>query len=184
MISWVRLEHRLSRRRRVATIVWYSIANSEVRKSSLSQRRSVEWSNMTEIQRYFGGLQSHRRKRSEHVVFEVAKSKCDNCLMQNGVKSFCHADSGTKEVEPQPGDDICLCAFDRLAGDAYPCVHLVRLVFSFNAHNLIKARWTPLQMCEKCNAEGHCYEDAEDVVEGGETYQAKQCKCQVSTREE
>lgn len=113
------------------------------------------------------------------MVFEVAKSKCDNCMIQNGVKGFCHADSGVKEVKPQSGDDICLCAFDRLAGDAYPCVHLVRYTFPSNAHKLIKARWLPLQMCEKCNEEGHCYEDAEDVVEGAEVLQAKQCKCQV-----
>jgi hypothetical protein len=59
------------------------------------------------------------------AVFEVAKSVCD-CS-----GAYCEA---KQRDAPDGKNNLCYCAFDRLAGDAFPCYEMVSMCVCEKCH--------------------------------------------------
>jgi hypothetical protein len=104
-----------------------------------------------------GGGDGHhlRHRRSDGVMFEPARSSC-SC--DGDTHQSCEV-KAVKEKKPAAGERYCMCAFDRLAGDAYPCY----------PHDL----WTEPLMCLSCDHEGYC--SREKKAELG--HKSAQCVC-------
>lgn len=107
---------------------------------------------------------ARRIKRSEDAIFEPARSTC----IKEGGKERIHdteqmihnaalwiSDGEMKERRPNdPEERICICAFDRDSGDAFPCRE--------------EEKWGPPDspdgLCHNCDKQHSCFEDTAVVT--------------------